>query len=182
MMGQLTTLFSKMQEGDAEALDLAIALVYSELRLVAKKQLARDRPGHILQPTALVHEVYDKLHGAHLTIQDKQHFLGICARAMRQILVDDARRCRSLKGKAALTMIDTKLMGDEGNLVDVIAISDLMQKLEKFDERKCRLAELMYFGGLTQEEAASVMGISERTVRREMVITRAWILSELTVE
>jgi len=181
-LGQLTALLSKLHDGDGEALNQVVAMVYSELKLIAKKQLNKDRPGHILQPTALVHEVYDKLQGAHLAIQDKQHFLGICARAMRQILVDDARRCRSLKGRAELTMIHTKMMGGESNLIDIIAIDDLMQKLEKFDERKCRLAELMYFAGMTQQEAANLLGLSERTVRREMVITRAWILSELAAE
>lgn len=179
MAEQLTKLLGSMQEGDKQALDHAIALVYEELRVIARNQLNRSRDGHVLQPTALVHEVFEKLHDADITPRNRSHFLGICAMAMRQILVDDARRCNSLKGKAQLTQIKTNLVGASSHHFDVLVINELMKKLETFDERKCRLAELIYFGGMTQAEAAEYLKISERTVRREMLITKAWILSEI---
>lgn len=175
----VTELLEQLQQGDGPALNKAVSFVYAELRQIASRLLDREKSGHVLQPTALVHEVYAKLHGASLPVQDRKHFLAVCARAMRQILVDEARKHRRSPAHGSVTLMETRIGGGEIQNMDVTKIDSLLSRLEEYDERKCRLAELVYFAGMTQKEAAEVLGLSERTIRRELTITRAWILAEL---
>ena len=162
-------------------MDRLFPLVYSELRRLADSCLRRERPSHTLQRTALVHEAYLRLlGGSQPDYQDRAHFLGIAARIMRQILVDCARRRNAGKRSAALQvpLLEASAASVE-RPASMIELDDALTDLEKHDERKARLIEMRFFGGLTADESASVLGIDVSVVRRELRLAQAWLEREL---
>ena len=153
-------------------------LVYNELRAVARRYLARERPGHTLQSTALVNEAYLKLVGQRdVQWQNRAHFFGVAAQLMRRLLVDHARRRKRAKrgsGGTRITLVEG-LASVEPVDIDAIALDDALQSLEQLDPQKGRLVELRFFGGLTVEETAEVMGTSAGTVKREWQFAKVWL-------
>lgn len=176
---EITQLLRKFSEGDAGALDQLMGVVYKELRRLAHYQLERERGGHTLQSTALVHEVYVRLCGSgDLEWQDRAHFFAVVARMMRRVLVDYARRQGAEKrgGLAVRTGFAEvlKVPGHRGE-TDLAALSEALERLESFDTRKCRVVEMRFFGGLSAKEIAAVLGTTAATVRRDWTIARAWL-------
>ena len=176
---EVTVLLARARAGDAQALGAAYSAVYDELKRAARAQLRRMRDD--FQTTALVHEAYLKLGGAQLAAQDRNHLLALSARAMRQVLVDDARARKADKrggGQEALTL--TASLGNaERAAVDVLALDELLGALHTLDERAAQIVELRYFGGYEEAEIAQMLGLSDRTVRRDWRKARAFLLAEL---
>jgi len=180
--GQVTQLLAALRDGDSSALDRLFPLVYEELRRAARAQLAREKPGHTLQPTALVHEAFLKLVGRSAgDIQDRTHFVALAARAMRQILVDHARRRRAAKrgaGEAPLTLTNSDV-GFELPIDELISLDDALDKLAALNPRLRQVAELRFFGGLSEEEIAKHLDVTTRTVQRDWAKARAFLYTEL---
>jgi RNA polymerase sigma factor (TIGR02999 family) len=167
---------------EPESADDLFPRLYGELRQIADRLLRREAVGHTLQPTALVHEAWFKLAGsAAPSPADRAHFLGIAARAMRQVLVDHARRRKALKrgGPAVdLTIADDRL-GLAMPIDDLIAVDDALTRLATNNERLARVVELRFFAGMSEDEAAEVLGVTTRTVQRDWAKARAWLHTEL---
>lgn len=176
--GEVTRLLHAVREGDAQALDSLVPLVYEELRLLARRELYREAPGHTLHATALVHEVYLKLAGGGMPASDRTHFLAIAARAMRQVLVDHARRRKALKrgGDVVCTTLTDAGGPIEFRPDEMIALDEA---LEGLDPRQRQVVEFRFFAGMEEAEIADVLEISTRTVRREWVKARAWLYRSL---
>ena len=174
----LTQLLVEWRTGNRDALDQLMPLVYRELQTLASRYLSRERAGHTLQATALVNEAYLKLiDQRNVQWQNRAHFLGIAARLMRRILIDHARRRgRAKRGSAAthITLVEG-LAASEPRDVDAIALDDALVALEKLDPQQAQMVELRFFGGLTVDETAEVLGISEGTVKREWRVAKAWL-------
>lgn len=179
----VTDLLLAWRGGDEAARDRLVPLIYDDLHRLARAQLARERRGHTLQPTALVHEAYLRLvdHGR-LDWQGRTHFLAIAATTMRRLLVSHARGRRAAKrghGGIAVTLCDDHAV-DEGRNVDLLALDEALTSLESIDPRQSRIVELRYFGGLTIEETAAALGISAATVKLDWSLARAWLFRELS--
>jgi RNA polymerase sigma-70 factor, ECF subfamily len=178
----VTGLLLEMSAGDRSAEARLIPHVYQELRRVAGAYMRRERPDHTLQPTALVHEAY-----AHLVDHPqaqwhgRAHFLATAAQVMRHILVDHARARQAGKrgGVQQQVTLDEGLLSETNRTVDVLFVHEALERLSAFDPRQGRVVELHFFGGLTFEEIAVVLGISERTAKREWSMARAWLRKEL---
>lgn len=183
-MTGITELLLAVSDGGRDALDRLVPLVYDDLRRVAAAQMRREAPGHSLQPTALVHEVYVRLvDQRHVTWRNRAHFFGAAAGLMRRILVDHARARFAEKrggGLDRVTLIGDEAAADSPRGIDVLALHESLERLAAFDPRKERIVELRYFGGLTIEETAEVVGISEATVVREWTFTLAWLRENLS--
>ena len=165
--------------GDRRALDQVLATLYHELHTMARRQLS-GQMGQTLDATALVHEAYLKLGGAQLAAQDRNHLLALSARAMRQVLVDDARARKADKrggGQDALTLGAADVAG-EAAAVEVLKLDELLQSLHRLDERAAQIVELRYFGGYTEVEVADMLAISESTLRRDWRRARAFLMKE----
>lgn len=177
----VTQLLENWRNGDADARDEVIALLYKELRSLAGSYLRAERIGHTLRPTALVHELYLKLAGASpLDLKDRGHFLAIAARQMRRLLLDHARQAATQKRAAIRVDLHLDEMhGFEGGC-DAGHLNNALDKLEQRDPRAARIIELRFFAGLTEEETASALDISRSTVRRDWDYARAWLFAELT--
>ena len=176
-------MLDEWSKGDRQALDQLIPLVHDELHRVAKAYLSRERPGHTLQATALVNEAYLRLVGERqMEWQSRAHFIGVAAQLMRFILVDHCRRKNFQKrgGGAERVTFDEDLNVTVERSQELMALDDALVKLAARDERKSRIAELRYFGGLTVEETAEVLSVSVATVVRDWRLTRAWLQRELT--
>jgi RNA polymerase sigma factor (TIGR02999 family) len=182
----ITRLLKEWQGGNAAALERLMPLVYDELRTLASRYLSRERRGHTLQTTALVHEAYLKLAGQReVDWQNRAHFFGIAAQMMRRILVDHARRDGRVKrgGEAVhvpLDDVDPVAARTPVDTIDVYALDRALSRLEAMDPQQGRVVELRFFAGMTVEETALVMGLSEPTVKREWAVARAWLYRELT--
>jgi len=178
----VTQLLHQLSGGNRQAVDELTPLVYNELKRIAGGQLRSERPGHTLQATALVHEAYLKLVDQRDTSwQNRAHFFGVAAQVMRRILLDYAKGRRREKrggGIAAATLDEALVVGDD-RTSDLIEIDEVLTRLEKLDERQAKVVELRFFGGLSVEETAEAMGISEPTVKREWAMARAWLHREL---
>ena len=180
--GEVTRLLLEWSRGDRAALDALVPHVYAELRRQADRYLRRQRPGHTLQATALVHEAFLRLvDQTSVSFRDRAHFFAVASRAMRQILVDHARRhAADKRGGAA-----TRLVLEDGTAsvlprgVDLMALDDALARLEALDAAQARLVELRFFGGLTVEGTAVVLGCSPATVKRSWSSARAWLFGEL---
>jgi len=174
-------LLVKWRAGDQEALQTLIPLVYAELRAMAHYYLQRERQGHTLQTTALVHEAYLRLCDQRpFQADNRSHFVGIAARLMRQILVDYARSHRAAKrGADRRVELDAIEALPQLRNTDVVALDDALQALAQVDEQQSRLVELRFFGGLTTEEAAEVLGISRSTAKREWNVAKAWLTRQM---
>jgi RNA polymerase sigma factor (TIGR02999 family) len=178
----ITTLLDRWKAGDAGAREALIPLVYDELRRIARRALAGQRPGHTLQSTALVHEAYVRLAGrARPQWQDRHHFFAVAAQVIRQILVDYARKQRAAKrgGPHVTVMLDAALAAPAQRTVDVVALDDALKALAALDPRQSQIVELRFFGGLSIEDASKVLGISPATVKREWATARVWLAAEL---
>lgn len=181
-------ILSRLRRGDRAAYDELFPRVYEELRSLARHHLRRERAGHTLQPTALVHEAYVRLfEGQRLDWKDRVHFVAVAARAMRWILVEHARaRNRRKRGgprKEVQRLSVGELPGpDRTPEIDVIALDLALDRLAAVDARKARVVELLYFAGLTAEEAGRALGTTGRTVERDWAYARAWLLRELSAE
>ena len=175
---QVTQLLHSARQGNEQAIAEIWPLVYEELRALARRQLGRESANPMLQATALVHEAFLKLAGNAATAENRAHFVAIAARAMRQVLIDEARRRQAQKRGGG--QVHTTLC--EG--VDAVAVNTeelllLDGALDKLEPRQREIIELRFFGGLSELEVAELLGISDRTVRREWVKARAWLYREL---
>jgi RNA polymerase sigma factor (TIGR02999 family) len=179
--GDVTQLLALWRAGDGDALGRLMPLVYEELRAIAERRLMHERRGHTLQPTALVHEAYLRLVGADLTLEDRAHFLALAARTMRHILVDHARahgRNKRGGGAVAVTLDELSAAAPQRG-EDIIALDEALGQLAAIDERKARVIELHFFGGLTYDETAQALHISPATVDRDLRMARAWLFRAL---
>ncbi|MBW3534171.1 MAG: sigma-70 family RNA polymerase sigma factor [Gemmatimonadetes bacterium] len=175
IQGDATRLLRRVRDGDGEALDRLVAMVYGDLRQVAARQLRHERQDHTLHATALVHEAYVRLAGGDgLDVTDRTHFLAVAARAMRQVLVDHARRRNAAKRGGGWTRT-TLTSGDAVLDVDAAELLALDRALDELDERQRQVVEMRFFGGMEEEEIGAFLGVSSRTVRRDWVKARAWL-------
>ena len=178
----ITELLLAYSGGEQEAYDRLFPLVYEHLRAVAHAQLRRERGGHTLSTTALVHEAYLKLADvARLDVRNRAHFLAVAARAMRQVLVSYARRHAAEKRGGGLAPVDlgaAELAVEERAEV-LIALDEALTRLGALSPRLAQVVECRFFGGLTEEETAQALGVAERTVRRDWVKARGWLFREL---
>ena len=180
---QVTRLLDDWSAGNRKALDALMPLVHQELRRVASRHLARERPGHTLQPTALVNEVYLKLVGERdMKWQGRAHFVSVVARLMRFVLIDHVRKKQNVKrgGAQVRVTFDEGLEVSDEKGFALVALDEALEKLAAQDERKSRIAELRFFGGLSVEETAEAMGVSVATIMREWRLTRAFLQRELS--
>jgi len=180
----VTQLLQNWQTGNADAMDKLTPLLYDTLKQMANNYMGRENAGHTLQATALVNEAYLQLVDTDQTWANRAHFLGVAARIMRHVLIDHARaQKREKRGGDAtrVTLIESRLFG-AGTEPDVLALDEVLSKLEDFDERKAKVIELSFFGGLTYDEIAEVLSISAATVDRELRIGKAWLCRELRPE
>jgi RNA polymerase sigma factor (TIGR02999 family) len=170
--------------GDKAALDQLMPLVYEELRRLARHYMSRERPGDTLQPTALVNEAYLRLVDQEdMRWENRAHFFGIAARIMRQVLVDRARARNAAKrggGDYKLDLTDISDLPDQGSQLDVLALDHALDGLASFDPQQSRIVELKFFGGLSIEETAVVIGVSPATVKREWALAKSWLFLELS--
>jgi len=182
---EITVLLRAWGNGDKRALDKLTPFVYGELRRVARRYMARERPGQTLQTTALVHEVYLRLVDVkHVGWQDRAHFFAVCARMMRRILTDIARSRRHLKrgGGASHILLEEALVASRERGRDLVAVDEALNALAALDARKSQVVELRFFGGLSVEETAEVLKISPETVMRDWKFAKAWLARELSEE
>jgi len=180
---QLTELLVRWSRGDREALDALVPEVYQELRRAARVRLANERAGHSLQPTDLVHEAFMRLEGyGRIAWKDRAHFFAVAARVMRRVLVDRARRRGAAKrgGPQRTVTLSESRSPARSMDVDVLALSQALARLAERDPRQCEVVELRYFGGLSQEEIAEVLGISVPTVKRDWRVAKLWLRRELS--
>lgn len=178
----VTRLLQDWSDGDRGALDQLMPLVHDELHRLARSYFARERPGQTLQPTALVNEAYLRLIGERdMHWRSRAHFIAVAAQLMRFILVDHCRKQRYAKrgGGAIRVTFQENLDVSDDRGAEMIALDETLKKLEAQDPRKCRIAELRFFGGLSVEETAEAMSVSVATVMRDWRITKAWLQREL---
>ncbi|MEL7199599.1 MAG: sigma-70 family RNA polymerase sigma factor [Pseudomonadota bacterium] len=181
---EITGLLQQWGGGDEKAGDALAPLVYNELRIRAQRAFRSENSGHTLQPTALVNEAYAKLVNADVDWQDRAHFYALAARMMRRLLINHAnsRKAERRGGDAVHVTLDRQEIPEHGNDVEMIALADALSALEQLDERKSRLIEMQYFGGLTVEEMAAVTDLSVATVGRELRFARAWLKNEILTD
>jgi RNA polymerase sigma factor (TIGR02999 family) len=180
--GEVTELLGQIRSGKREAEETLIKLVYAELRRLAAHYLRGERSDHTLQPTALVHEAYMRMTKMHeVDFQSRSHFFATAATVMRRILVDHARAQRAGKREAlhnAVSLEDALVVSPERSS-ELIALDEALDKLALLDARRSRIVELRFFGGLSEEETGTVLGISARTVKRDWRLAKAWLYHEL---
>jgi RNA polymerase sigma factor (TIGR02999 family) len=178
----VTQLLLAWRQGNQSAFEELIPLVYDELRRLAHRQLRSERPNHTLQTAELVHETYLRLvDSSRVNWQNRAHFLAVAAQSMRRILVDAARSRQSLKrgGDQTRVALDAELTIAGAANVDVVALDDALEALSLADQRKSRVVELRFFGGLSVDETAEVLDISPETVMRDWKVAKAWLFKEL---
>jgi RNA polymerase sigma factor (TIGR02999 family) len=178
----VTELLVASHKGDPEALNKLLPLVYDELRRVAERYLRRERPDHTLQATALVHEAYIRLIDQDVPWQNRAHFFGIAAEMMRRILIDHARGLQAAKrgsGGIKLPLDDVINLSDE-RAADLIVLDEAMKALAEIDPQKSRIVELRFFGGLSIEETAEVLGLGTATIIRQWKLAKAWLYHEVS--
>ena len=181
--GDVTRLLGQLRAGNQDVADQLVPLIYDELRRIAGAQMRRERVGHTLQATAVVHEAYMRLAGEQeIEWQSRAHFFAIAAKTMRRVLRDYARQRHAGKrgGEGARKVdIDAELLIEDDRLEDVVALDEVLTRLTEMDPEQGRIVELRFFAGLNVEETAEVMGISPRTVKREWRLAKAWLDREL---
>jgi RNA polymerase sigma factor (TIGR02999 family) len=181
-VGHATQILDELSAGDTGAAERLLPLVYEELRTLAAAYLRRERAGHTLQPTALVHEAYVRLiAGAQPDWAGRAHFLAVAARAMRNTLVNHAlaRKAEKRGGGRTMVAVDADSAPARGREFDALAVSEALERLGAMDDRKARVVEMRFFGGMTVEESARVLGISVSTVESDWRFARAWLSKEL---
>jgi RNA polymerase sigma factor (TIGR02999 family) len=180
----VTQLLQAWRQGDTGARDELVALVYDRLREIAGKQLRSEGKSPTMQPTALVHEAYIRLAGADVEWQDRVHFYALAARTMRRVLVDHAKGLKRFKrgrGFERISVEDVELISPQ-RMPDILELDEALERFAAIDLRKSQIIELLYFGGLTYEEAAAALEISPATLHRDLKLARAWLLRELRHE
>jgi RNA polymerase sigma factor (TIGR02999 family) len=185
-LSKITFVLEAVRQGDSQASRELLPLVYEELRRLARARMAQEPPGQTLQPTALVHEAYLRVtEGTRADWNSRGHFFAAAAHAMRRILVEQARRkARARHGgehRRANVEVDDLPLAIEKSIGDVLAVDEAVQKLEAEDARKGQIVNLRYFAGLTTDETAAALDLSDRTVRREWRFIKAWLRRELEV-
>lgn len=180
-VGDITLLLAKAKDGDDSARSQLLSVVYGELRKQAAGQLRGERAGHTLQATELVHEAYLRLVGSNAGFNNRSHFFGAAAQAMRWILVDYAKAHRAKKrggGNARVELHDE--LGAIGDRHDeILGIDEALNRLKAWDSRQCQIVEMRFFGGMEEREIAEVLNVSQRTVRREWRMAKAWLKEQL---
>jgi RNA polymerase sigma factor (TIGR02999 family) len=184
-MSEVTRILAAIERGDVRAVDELLPLVYQELRQLAAQRVSRESPGQTLQATALVHEAYLRLVGSeNQNWTSRGHFFAAAAEAMRRILIDNARRKKSLRHGGGHPRIDfneaVAARDDTTSVDDLIALNEALERLSKKDKVKADLVKLRYFAGLTGEQAAEVLGISPSTADRHWAYARSWLRVEMT--
>ena len=184
MANDVTEMLFRLSEGKKDVVNDIFPLIYNELKKLANNYLRNERGNHTLQPTALVHEAYLKLvDHTRINWQNRAHFLGMAATIMRQILIDHARKHRAGKRGGAnenLQMEESIIIVTDKKSMDLIALDEALKDLANFDEFKSKLVELRYFGGLSVEETAEVLEVSEITVKRHWRMAKAWLAEAIT--
>ncbi|MFZ0595107.1 MAG: sigma-70 family RNA polymerase sigma factor [Bryobacteraceae bacterium] len=184
--GEVTVLLQRVRAGDSSAADKLIPLVLNELRALARLQLRRERPGHTLQPTALVNEAYLRLvNDQARDWQNRAHFIGVSASVMRRILIDHARRKQALKrgaGEQGLAQADDYAGISFEQAEELITLNIALDRLEEMNPRQRQVVEMRYFGGLSLEETAEALSVSPITVKRDWVAARAWLKGQVRPE
>lgn len=174
----VTQLLDQWNHGDREALDKLMPLIYEELRKMARRYMSQQNPGHTLQTTALIHEAYLRMvNQQEKHFENRAHFFGVAAQAMRHILVDYARARHTAKrggGVRPISLEEAALVTPE-RAAELVAFDDALKELEKLSKRQSRVVELRYFGGLTVEETATVLDVSPETVMRDWSMARTWL-------
>jgi len=179
----VTEMLRDWRNGDQEALEQLIPVVYDELHRQAARYLRREHPGHTLQTTALIHEAYLRLiKQQNIEWQNRAHFYAIAARLMRQILVDHARRRQATKrgGSDIKVPLEEAIVLSSGRNVDLVALDEALTRLAAIDPQQSRIVELRYFSGLSVEETAEVLGVSSRTVKRDWNVAKAWLRQQIS--
>jgi RNA polymerase sigma factor (TIGR02999 family) len=181
--GEVTRLLEQASAGDAAARATLFDVLYRELRRLAESVMRAERSNHTLQPTALVHEALLKLAGDEGRFESRAHFLGVAAGAMRRVLVDHARGRNAQKRGSGATLVIVDDLDDLPRRapedVDLVVLDDALSRLTALDSRQGQIVELRFFGGLSVEETAAVVGVSERTIKREWQTSRAWLRREM---
>ena len=179
--GSVSQLLQQWRAGDSEALNALVPLVYADLRKLAHRHLQKQRPNRTLQSTALVHEAYLRLAKQEkMRFENRAHFFAVLARIMRQILVDYARNRHAAKRDAGIKLVlDEAIAPSPLREVSVVALDDALQGLSRLDSRQGHIVELRFFGGLSIEETALVLGVSSATVKREWMTARLWLKKQL---
>ena len=179
---QITQLLRDWSQGDQRALDALAPLVYQYLHRIAQNHMRRERPGHTLQATALVHEAYLRLVDQRAEWKNRAHFFAIAAQMMRRILVDHAKAEHSAKRGAGAPRVslDEPLEISREPALDLVRLNDALAGLARIDPQRCKIVELRFFGGLSNEESAEVLGISTATVQRQWAGARAWLYHEMS--
>jgi RNA polymerase sigma factor (TIGR02999 family) len=181
--GDITETLAGLSRGDPGAMERLLPVVYDQMRRLAAAYLRNERPGHTLQPTALAHEAFLRIVvQKDVAWQSRAHFLGVAAQAMRRILVDHARRRKALRRGGGRTILSLEESGADSHQVPFDDLDRALLDLARLSERQARVVELRYFGGLTIEETAEVMGTSPMTVKRDWTLARAWLFRELSRE
>ena len=179
---EVTKLLLRLTDGDGAVLDELLPLVYSELRRLASSYLRRERQDHTLQPTALVHEAYIRMiDQTQAQWQNRAHFFGVAAQMMRRILIDHARAQQADKrgGEFQKVSLDENIDVSGNRADELVALDDALKRLAEIDPQKSRLVELRFFGGLSVEETAEVLGVSAPTVKRHWRMAKAWLYGEV---
>jgi RNA polymerase sigma-70 factor, ECF subfamily len=179
---EVTLLLSALSRGEQDAAGKLIPVVYDELRRLAAAYMRRERVDHTLQATALVHEAYLKLIGQRaVNWQSRAHFFGVAAQLMRRILIDHARGHLRVKrgGEQKKVSLDEAFVLSPQQSAELVAVDESLERLAKLDNRQARVVELRFFGGLSVEEAAEVLGVSPKTVKRDWSVAKAWLYADL---
>ena len=182
---EITELLAAWGNGDEEALGRLMPVVYPQLRRIARQHLGRCRAGHTLESAALANEAYLKsIRAGGIRCENRVHFLALCSQIIRRILVDHARSRGYAKrgGNAVRVPLDDMLLGAQARGIELLALNEALEALSKIDARKGRVVELRYFGGLSVDETAEVLGISPETAKRDWKMAKAWLFAELTAE
>jgi RNA polymerase sigma-70 factor (ECF subfamily) len=181
----ISELIAAWGKGDEQALTSLIPLVYPELRRIARRHLGRRQPGHTLESAALANEAYLKLvRAGSVRCENRVHFLALCSQIIRRILVDHARNRAYAKrgGNAVRISLDDVVAHARARGIEILALDEALESLSKVDGRKCRVVEFRYFGGLSVEETAEVLGISPETAKRDWKMAKTWLFGELTAD
>ena len=184
--GQVTQWLTRLREGDDDALEHLVPLLYDELRLMARRQLRNERPGHTLNPTALVNEVYLKLAGQRqIEARHRTQFMAVASNTMRRILVDYARTKKRLKrggGQQPVSLDEAEAFLTDQEADEVLALDEALGRLAALHERACQVVQYRFYSGLTLDETADVLGVSAKTVQRDWLTARAWLRNEVAQE
>ncbi len=177
-----TLLLERHQKGEANLRDQLLTAIYAELRRLAAHYMSSERPGHTLQPTAVVHEAWMRFAANEAVAKNKSHFMALAAEVMKDVLIDHARKHLAAKrgGVKSMVTFNDSMGFASGGPGEVLELCDSIEKLRELDARQAQLVELRVFGGLNFEEAAEALGVSLATVKRDWLLARAWLYRELT--